>query len=186
MVTHDYSPSRTRGDLRANKPIGRASMNTDTVRAQKPKGLALFQTLNSEHRTDHVATIADVNTSSIDNLSLPAPTWNLEHPTRSMYQQILDNNLSLEGLTDDQIAALTKQEYQQLLQWDIQAHKRKMHERTIRARWQQQQLLHEKHLAEETEKQWAEHQMEECRMQMYQQRIQTEARTQRYDSSTSL
>lgn len=67
------------------------------------------QTTSANSSNNAMAISANRHT---DDLSLPQPTWRTRDNKGRMYQYILANQLSLEGLSDDQLAALSEQEYQ--------------------------------------------------------------------------
>lgn len=78
---------------------------------------------------------AAIRTERSNMFNLPTPTWTVTVNDRSaaMLRFILDNDLSLEGLSDDQLAALSEADYQKLLDQESRRHEQALRERTIRA-----------------------------------------------------
>lgn len=66
--------------------------------------------------------------------ALPRPTWNVPSNQGDMFQHIVDNDLSLQGLSDEQLAALSEMEYQQLIQRELQKQEQVNKDRIVRAR----------------------------------------------------
>lgn len=138
-VAHDDKGThvlRIPADNRRSQPLPTTTM-----------GSMQSQIGNNEPTGQRANTLTDANSSGAIG-GLPPPTWNQTPKPGTMYNFIVEHDLTLEGLSDAQLAALSEFEYQQLLQREVRKHEEAMRERTIRARRQQQQLMREQHLAE--------------------------------------
>lgn len=88
--------------------------------------------------------------------------------------------MSLEELTDDQLATLTENEYQQLMQRE-QRHDAEMRERIVRAHRQQQALMREQQMAAQMKQRLEEQQIKARRQQIQYERQQMEMQIQQND-----